>query len=79
MGLGMAANVLTNRCKDCKHYSPECYYSEGDPIKWRKWGNCTNPKLDIDKSEIIRAGGSDGDGDHWHMTGDFGCVFFEGK
>jgi len=65
-------------CKDCKFYEPECFYSEGDPERWKKWGNCKNPKLDI-SGDIINAGADDDYGAFWHMTADFGCILFEAK
>lgn len=49
---------------------------EGDPERWKKWGNCKNPKLDI-SGDIINAGADDDYGAFWHVTDNFGCIFFE--
>ena len=48
---------------------------EGDPIEWRKWGECTNPRLDMADSEYIQGGGDCGEA--WRMTSEFGCTLFE--
>ena len=63
-------------CKDCKFFRPDCLMNKSSG---KKWGTCSNPKLDIDRGELIEAGGFDGYGDYLHMTENFGCIFAEAK
>jgi len=67
---------MTGKCKDCRYFCLNAaIYGDED---LRKWGHCKNPKLDIEgKGGLIRAGGAEDYGDYWHITGDFGCIFFE--
>ncbi len=67
-------------CKKCKFFSllgEDFVNSEF----YRHAGECTNPEV-VDRNDpsdgvLIRAGGSDGDGDYFHIHEDFGCIKFE--
>ena len=71
-------------CKDCKFFR----LLGADFVNtefYRHAGNCANPRVtdEYDPSDtdghLIRAGGSDGYGDYFHVHEDFGCIKFEAK
>ena len=70
-----------NLCGMCRFFQPHAIWMEGDSESLKRWGSCGNPKLDFTDVDngLVHAGGSDGDGDYWHITKDFGCIFFEAK
>ena len=60
------------KCKTCRFWDTEWEDTEEKP--------CVNPIINKnDKGGMIRYGGSDGDGDYFHPSGEFGCIFFEVK
>ncbi|MBU1082493.1 MAG: hypothetical protein KKB59_18550 [Spirochaetes bacterium] len=70
--------IVDKICNNCEFYYPNCYANNNK--KDMEWGDCYNPKLSIeDNNSFIRAGGSDGDGDYFHVLDKFGCIFWEGK
>ncbi len=68
------------KCKKCKHFELLEGYFCSDP--WHaSAGECGNPEIydDSNDNSLVRAGGSDGDGDYFYVSADFGCIKFEEK
>lgn len=63
-------------CKNCEHFrlfTPGFHKTEW----YMNAGKCENPKVyDYvnNKNTLIRAGGSEGDGDYFHVKESFGCI-----
>ncbi len=63
-------------CGECEFYDPlganfctgEFYENAGECRNEDVWEDCNSEKA------LVRAGGSDGYGDYFHVRKDFGCV-----
>ena len=67
-------------CKNCEFYRPIKGFCR-DPW-YEDAGGCENPEVYDDCNHVntmVRAGGSEGDGDYFHVCGYFGCVKFVAK
>lgn len=71
---------MNNKCRECEFFRPlGPDYASGE--FYAHAGECKNPKVvdEYDPAEgvLIRAGGSDGDGDYFHVHENFGCIKFK--
>ena len=69
------------KCKFCKFWDPLGKDFCGS-LWYENAGECNNPKVyDYvnNGNTLVRAGGSEGDGDYFHTSGEFGCIKFERK
>jgi len=68
-------------CKNClyfhilgRNFCDDSWYEKaGDCKNSSVWDYCNN------SDTLVKAGGSDGDGDYFHVKENFGCVKFEAK
>ena len=58
----------TNKCMNCRWFGS---------VFSGTWHDCENKLMDETFGGMVHAGGEDGYGDYFRVSGNFGCVNFE--